>query len=279
MPQHKSIGSTNYNALVNDVKRNEPLMHHFEYLLNLGEVRATRVVATLVDGVQGHANREDTVEQTYLPISMGYRSCYRWYMASIGYKVRTTGVGVAIVEGVEGKPIDKSEYVSYPTYFYVWKKSFPNLKVSRPAMDICAYCYAFANRHRYLASHSLATRVPEDGEDSDNSDVDDEDEGATSGGEDETEMTTDSRSGRSSVLTPEAARNKIDEEREMMLLEAANHIKMARAQRALYQEKAAAAVASTRAGKPHGESVYCFVVDYGQNMELPIYNSEQPGVT
>ena len=280
MPQHKSLGSTNYNALVNDVKRNEPLMHHFEYLLNLGEVRATRVVATLVDGVQGHANREDTVEQTYLPISMGYRSCYRRYMASIGYKVRTTGVGVAIVEGVEGKPIDKSEYVSYPTYFYVWKKSFPNLKVSRPAEDICAYCYAFANRHRYLASHSLATRVPEDGEDADKSDVDDKDEGATSGGEDETEMTTDSRSGHSSaVLTPEAARNKIDEEREMMLLEAANHIKMARAQRALYQEKAAAAVASTRAGKPHGESVYCFVVDYGQNMELPIYNSEQPGVT
>ena len=34
-----------------------------------------------------------------------------------------------------------------------------------------------------------------------------------------------------------------------------------------------------RAGKPHGESVYCFVVDYGQNMELPTYNSEQPGVT
>ena len=31
MPQHKSLGSTNYNALVNDVKRTEPLMHHFEY--------------------------------------------------------------------------------------------------------------------------------------------------------------------------------------------------------------------------------------------------------
>jgi hypothetical protein len=30
-------------------------------------------------------------------------------MALIGYKVRTNAVGVAIVEGVEGKPIDKSE--------------------------------------------------------------------------------------------------------------------------------------------------------------------------
>ena len=91
------------------------------------------VVATLVDDVQAHANLEDTVKQTYLPISMEYQSCYRRYMASIGYKVRTTAVEVAIVEGVEGKPIDKTKYVLYPTYFYVWKKSFPNLKVSRPA--------------------------------------------------------------------------------------------------------------------------------------------------
>jgi hypothetical protein len=110
-------------------------MHHFEYLSNLGKVRATRVIATLVDGVQGHANREDTIEQMYLPISLGYRSCYRRYMASIGYKVRKNAVGVAIVEGVEGKPINKREYVSYPTYFYVWKKSFPNMKVSRPAEE------------------------------------------------------------------------------------------------------------------------------------------------
>ena len=38
MPKHKSIGSTNYNALTNDLKRYELLMHHFEYLLNLGKV-------------------------------------------------------------------------------------------------------------------------------------------------------------------------------------------------------------------------------------------------
>ena len=49
------------------------LKHHLDYLLELGKVRATRVVATLSDGgVQGHANRKDTVDMVYLPISMGF---------------------------------------------------------------------------------------------------------------------------------------------------------------------------------------------------------------
>ena len=31
--------------------------------------------------------------------------------------------------------------------------------------------------------------------------------------------------------------------------------------------------------KDHSSRSYTFVVDYGQNMELPVYNKEQPGVT
>ena len=65
--------------------------HHYEYLLDLGEVRATQVVATLVDGVQGHTNRdkgtvdgdESTVDMIHLPMTMGYRNCYKRYMASL----------------------------------------------------------------------------------------------------------------------------------------------------------------------------------------------------
>ena len=78
---------------------------------------------------------------------------------------------------------------------------------------------------------------------------------------------------------PEASWRKSDEERELMLLEAAKHIKMARAQRALYRAKVAQAVQDATAKKDHSEKVYTFVVDYGQNMELPSFNSEQPGCT
>jgi hypothetical protein len=77
----------------------------------------------------------------------------------------------------------------------------------------------------------------------------------------------------------EAVSNGADEERELMLLQAAEHAKMARAQRALYQAKVADAVADATEGKDHAERRYTFFVNYGQNMELPVYNKEQPDIT
>jgi hypothetical protein len=49
---------------------------------------------------------------------------------------------------------------------------------------------------------------------------------------------------------------KSDEERELMLIEAAWHIKKARSQRALYQGKVARAVQDATAKKDHSEKVY-----------------------
>jgi hypothetical protein len=99
VPAHKSIGKKNYNAIERNNRKYEPLMRHFEYLKNLGEVQATQVVATLVDGMQGHANCNNSINMTYLPISMGYWSCYKRYMAWLGYTVRTTEMGAFIVMG------------------------------------------------------------------------------------------------------------------------------------------------------------------------------------
>jgi hypothetical protein len=65
----------NYNAIENDPNKNEPLERHFEILNNLGEVRATRVVSTYVDGTYSHANRDANLDVTYLLISMGYCVC------------------------------------------------------------------------------------------------------------------------------------------------------------------------------------------------------------
>ena len=64
-----------------------------------------------------------------------------------------------------------------------------------------------------------------------------------------------------------------------MLLQAAEHVKMARIQRMLYQQTVANAVEVAKLRRPHGKRWYTFVVDYGQNMELPMFNKEQPGVT
>ena len=78
---------------------------------------------------------------------------------------------------------------------------------------------------------------------------------------------------------PDAAGNPNEEMRELIMLQAAEHVKMARIQRKLYQQKVAEAVEDAKVGRAHSERRYTFVVDYGQNMELPIFNKEQPGVT
>ena len=51
---------------------------------------------------------------------------------------------------------------------------------------------------------------------------------------------------------------------------------MARAQRSLYQAKVEQAVSSAQAGVEHEKKTHTFVVDYGQNMELPIYKPSSP---
>jgi hypothetical protein len=120
------------------------------------------------------------------------------------------------------------------------------MKVSRPFKDICQYCFVFINQLRYLTNHSAA--APEGG-------VEPVDGGV------------------------ESAATKAEEDRELLLLESAMHVQMARAQCALYQELVALAVADAMEEKEHTEQRYTFVMDYWQNMELPIYNKEQPRCT
>jgi hypothetical protein len=134
MLAHKSIRKKNYNAIKKNDQKYEPLLRHFEYLKNLSEVQATKVVATLVNGMQGHTNRDDSLDVTYLPISMGYWSCYKQYMASLGYVVQTTAMGAYIVMGEGGKEVDAGEHCTFPTYFNLWKRDFLDFKVSRPVV-------------------------------------------------------------------------------------------------------------------------------------------------
>ena len=72
-------------------------------MMNLGEVRATRVAATLVDGVADCSNCEDKEDMVYLPISMGYWNCYKRYMDVLGYRVQSNAQGAISVEDVGDK--------------------------------------------------------------------------------------------------------------------------------------------------------------------------------
>jgi hypothetical protein len=124
------------------------LLSYFEYLKKLGEVRAIRVVSTLVDGMMNHGhcdNDTTSSDMTYLPISMGYCQCYRWYLASLGYRAETLETGAFKISRDDGGDINNGElFVSYTTYYLKWKRDYPNLKVSRPVEDICNICYMSA---------------------------------------------------------------------------------------------------------------------------------------
>ena len=288
LPVHNATGKPAPNAITQH--KIEPLMRHLQYLTNLGEVRATRVVSHMVEGMEERTNHGLDDDAIYLPRYMTIRSCYKWHMNMLRYNAWTTGSGVSIIERDDGKDIDTDDFVSFPTYFHMWKSKFPKLKASKPAEDICQYCYAFANRHKYLANRSLRQGGDgDDGDDTNDGDLPTDDGNEEEGAEEEAtndgeEATNDGERCATPIRgvnlnTPEASCTEVEEERELMLLEAAEHIKMARAQRALYQAKVELAVRDATEKKKHCDRVYTFVVDYGQNMELPSYQKEQPGCT
>ena len=120
--------------------------------------------------------------------------------------------------------------------------------MSRLVEDICPYCYACANCHRYLANRSCGgcndgakkegkhggsngiSLGKEDGEGNNNDDL------STNGSNDGKDITNLGRGLESVDLNPpELALTKEDKKKELTLLEAAAHIKMARAQRELSQ--------------------------------------------
>ena len=84
MPSHAELKADNPCAI--------SLCHHLDFLLNLDEVCVTRVVATFVNDMHGHANWDDTVDQVYLFISIGYRSYYKRCMTSLGFHPKVSAI-------------------------------------------------------------------------------------------------------------------------------------------------------------------------------------------
>ncbi len=136
--------------------------------------------------------------------------------------------------------------VPFPTYFTLWKRDFPDLKVSRPVEDICKDCYAFANRHRYLANHTMGCGNDDgngngigngngNGNGNSNGNGNGNGEGKCSNDRHSNDGNNndDSNDFSDVGVCPmrnvdlnrwEAASTKVDKERELMLLQAAAHI-------------------------------------------------------
>ncbi len=265
IPPHKAVGKRGNRAIKNDDPRMIHLKDNFKYLHKLAEDRAVKVTKTAVDGEGGHANRMDTEGNVYLPIHMGYRNRYYLYMELLGYKV-TVGPHRSLTVDKEDAANANCEqdFVTFSTYWSKWKILYPHMKVSRPAEDICSYCYTFANKHRILSSRQSAMQQQQ--ETTHAVDCNDENE-------------FDEMMKNLSLDTPGAACTEIEEAKEILIRDCARHINMARAQRLLYQRLEEAAVGNARDGVEHNKQRYTLTCDFGQIMQCPCYNSKQPGCT
>ena len=246
--------------------------------------------------------RDQEDELIYLPANMPKRYCYNRYCKDRGYRVKTSCKGTTTLEKMDDHDGEYKDCVTWSFYHNHWKTEFPNLKVNRPSEDICGLCFQFYNKHKVVMKNTLLSSSKGTGE---------EQEGVCTEvcipATNTTNATTTTRSinnkndtgrGReeNTVSTcenakeelnldlifhgggitvtddeEEAANDPIENERELTLLKAATHVKAARAQRKLFNEK----VKMCR----ESNNVRILVVNYGQNMQMPWFGSVQPGET
>ena len=76
---------------------------------------------------------------------------------------------------------------------------------------------------------------------------------------------------------PGTACTEIEEVKETLIWDCARHIDMVPAQRFLYQKLEEAAVGDAKDGVEHTKRLYTLTCDFGKNMQVPCYNSNQPG--
>jgi hypothetical protein len=218
----------------------------FEVLSEFSAPRATRIVATFVNGVVAEELRDEMVSE--LPPSFTKRRVYGRFLLEHGWslkldakgKILTMSNGDVVVDGKTSK-----EMPSWRTFLRYWKANYPRIVIQRAREDICNECYVFSNEHRYRDQRQRL------GLDSD---------GSLEGSGSENEARFDKMIAR-----------------EQLINEAHKHVGMARAQREFFNLKKLEAKADV--GKPRAEQCHTYVADYCQNMGIPHFGSEQPGET
>jgi len=141
-------------------------------------------------------------------------------MVSLGYKVTVGPNGMLKAEGADGT----EDAVALSTYYTKWKTDYPSLKVSRPAEDICYYCYTFANKHKMLSNNTKHTR-PADGE----GDINDEEMIDSDANDNENVKELAKILENTHLDKLDSASTKVEEAKELLILECSQHIDMARA--------------------------------------------------
>jgi hypothetical protein len=289
LPNHKLKGKPPNAKRKWDEMYADDLIQHFEELRKEAGPIATRFVREHTGEI---AERDANEDAEYLAPCWSKRQCYYNFCASRGVKVVSNSRGARIMSRIEpeeeeedagnnssNSSSDDDEFFdagndhpkvpSWGAYLSFWNKEYPNLKVSRPAEDICGYCYKFYNCFRFIRRTRGRGGVVV---------------GATNRNDSSPPSCLSFQTGSILEDEPDSTipldnQGRPTDDSEAEILKAAEHIQMADAQRRLVNEKMKQAMNDASHGVPHSRRTYTFIVDYGQNMELPFFGQSQPGDT
>lgn len=234
----------------------ESLHEYFQRLRLLGAPRATLLIRSIV-GNKTTTDLKSSEEVIELPACTSKRSLYRSYLRDHGWEVQLDNIGREVSRKRTGDAIEGSleeyEPPSWTTFIRFWQNNYKEIVIQPASEDLCDECFVFANRHKYGANRKKQFKNELEGFE-----------------EDETGLADETTTDYSALM-------EINLENEELILAAAKHVAMAKAQRDLFikLKEDAASMATLPAEERH----YTFVCDFAQNMYLPNFSSEQPGAT
>lgn len=279
IPGHASVGRVANNKRKFLELYQDDLQAHFQEIKAEAEPIATRTVR---DATGTTTVRDADEEVLYLPPYISKRGCYaKFCLEKRGVLITTTNKG-AIKKAPQnaadhGDDAALNSVPCWTAYRKFWSDRYPKLKVRKPTEDICSICYKFSNAYKYKTDSS----APGDGDTGEETvfvteeaeEAQEKEDAEATGGE-----TDDAPTGGGDVEPPVTVDAAVAVT-EQAILEAALHVRMASAQRLFANEKIAEARDDRMHKRPHSESVYTFIGDYCQNMNLPHFGKEQPGET
>ena len=258
-PKNKTLYKDNMNRNHKQTQDVVDFLHKFG--VDEGEAHATRFIRL----ESGTALRDSDVDMLQLPSFYSKRQLYERYCYDRGWEVRAFNDGsYPPVKKYKRRKNDFEdgdmalwplgseplEVCSWPTFIRIWRNHLPHLKIRSPSLDTCTTCDVMTKSLRY----NFETVI--------------EDERNNEGESDETTMVCPVTKKPSILKNPD-----LESSREEIILEAAKHVKAARAQRALASQK------MEKAETSEDRKVITLVIDYCQNLSVPHLGGEQPGDT
>jgi hypothetical protein len=272
VPQHGLTGKRGNRAAYFDKEISDDLHLYFHQLKEFGEPVVTRFVREKT----GNTEVQDSADDCNLPSHWSMRGTYIRWCEERGWKVSFSLTGKMSKEAIKWRNDDADSSAgnddddpmpicTWSSFFNFWKKNYPEVKITKPAEDICDLCYVFYNQTRF------GQRRKNDGDDDD----DDNDDDA---GDKDDNLIADIGD-IAGVEVDRFAPDKKTIQTEEAIALASKHVEDAKVMRRFANDKVEEAKADFASNQPWDRCRDVFVADFCQNLALPQLGRQLVGET